>query len=92
MLTKQQKIQCLVFFLFSLIASVTPAINTSEYSNDFTILIMSSISSLEMNKVKRFPALTAPFLSKLFITFEAAFEDILLTNFILQSVYRKQKE
>ena len=37
-----------------------------------------------MNKVNSFPALTAPFLlnllSNLFITFEAKFEPILLTN------------
>ena len=47
---------------------------------NFMILIISFISSLEINKVNLFPALTAPFsltfLSNLFITFEVK----LITN------------
>ena len=60
--------------------SVTPSFNTPESSNDFMSLIISFISSFEINKVNRFPALTVLFplifLSNLFI----AFEDKFLTN------------
>ena len=48
-------------FILCFTASVTPSINTAESSNNFTILIISSISSLEMNKLNPFPALTTPF-------------------------------
>ena len=68
------------FFISCFTVSVTPSINTPESSYDFMILIISFISSFEVNKVNPFPALTAPFrlifLSSLFI----AFEDKLLTN------------
>ena len=54
--------------------SVTPSVKTPEPSYDFMILIISFISSFEINKVDRFPALTAPFPlvfhSNLFIEFE----------------------
>ena len=68
-------------FLVSYVtAPATLSINTSESSNDITILIISSKSSFEMDKVNPFLAVTAPFpltfLSTLFIAFEA----ILLTN------------
>ena len=57
-----------------------PWINTFESTNNFMILIISFISSFEMNKVNIFPALTFPFqfifLSNLFIAFEAK----LITN------------
>ena len=72
------------FFISCFTASVNPSINTSKSSNNFTILIISSISSFEMNNVNPFPALTACLplilLSNLFIPFEAALEAILLTN------------
>ena len=67
------------FFMFYCV-SVIPPINTFESSYDFMILIISFISSFEINKVNPFPALTASvpliFLSNLFITFEIK----LLTN------------
>ena len=54
--------------------------NTPEFSNDFIILIISFMSSFEINKVNPFCAPTAPFLliflSNLFIGFEVK----LLTN------------
>ena len=60
--------------------SVTPSTNTLESSNDYIILIISFISSFEINKVNPFPVLTAPFplifLSSLIIAFEVK----LLTN------------
>ena len=60
--------------------SVIPSINTFEFFDDFMILIISLISSFEINKVNIFLALTATFplifLSNLFIAFEAK----LLTN------------
>ena len=62
------------FFISCFTVSVTPLINTRKSSNHFMILI-SFISSFEMNKVNTFPALKAPFplifLSNLFIAFEA---------------------
>ena len=77
-LTKLQEIRLLFFLSFN--ASVTPSINTPRSSNDFMILIISFISSFEINKVNPFPAFTAPFplifLSILFIAFEVK----LLTN------------
>ena len=42
-------------------ASVTSSINTRESSNDFMILIISFISSFEINKVNPSSALTVPF-------------------------------
>ena len=80
MLTKLQEIRLLVFFISCFTVSVTPSINTPESSNDFTILIISLISSFEINKVNPFPALIALFplisLANLFIAFEVK----LLTN------------
>ena len=51
-----------IHFVFTV--SVIQSINKPEFSSDsnFLILIISSISSFEMNKVNTFPALTAPFL------------------------------
>ena len=55
--------------------SVAPSINRPEYSSDFIILVIASISSFEMNEVNPFPAVTAPlpliFLSNLSIADEA---------------------
>ena len=63
------------FFIPCFSVSVTPSINTPEWSNDFMILIISFISSFEINKVNLIPALADPFplifLSKIFIAFEA---------------------
>ena len=77
-LAKPQEIHLLVFFISCFTASVT--INRPESCNDSIILIISFMSSFEINKVNPFPALTAPFslifLSNLFIAFEVQ----LLTN------------
>ena len=68
------------FFISCFTVLVTPSINTPESPNDFMILIISFISSFEINKVNPFPALTALFprifLSNLLIAFEVK----LLTN------------
>ena len=76
-LTELQEIYLLVYFMFYCFSN---SINTPKSSNDFMILIISFISSLEINKLNTFPALTAPFrltfLPKLFNGFEAE----LLTN------------
>ena len=68
------------FFISCFTVSVTPSINTSAFSSYFMILIILSISSIEINKVNTFPALTvlAPtllpriFLSILSVTDEVA--------------------
>ena len=68
------------FFISCFTVSVTPSIKTPESSNDFMILTISFISLFEINKINRFPTLTATFplifLSNLFIAFEVK----LLTN------------
>ena len=62
MVTKYQEIHLLVFrFQICFTASVNPSVNTPEFSNGFAVLIISSISSLEMNKVDPFPDLSASF-------------------------------
>ena len=48
------------FFISCFIVSVTPSTNTPKFSNYFMILIISFISSFEVNTVN-FPALTALF-------------------------------
>ena len=74
-LTKLQQICLTEFFISCFTVSVTQSINTPKSSNDFLMLIISFISSFKINKVKLFPALTAPFplifLLNLFIVFEA---------------------
>ena len=40
--------------------SAAPSVNRLEVSNDFAILIISSITSSKINKVNTFPVLTAP--------------------------------
>ena len=79
-LTKPQEICLLDIFISSFSLSVIPSINIPASSNSFIILIISCISSFEINKVNAFPLPTAPFplifLSNLFIAFEAK----LLTN------------
>ena len=73
-LTELQEIHPLVFFNSCFTVSVTSSINMLESSSDFMILMISFISSFEINKVNPLPALTAPFplifLSNLFIAFE----------------------
>ena len=68
------EIHLLICFISYFTVSVTPSVKTPEPSYDFMILIISFISSFEINKVDRFPALTAPFPlvfhSNLFIEFE----------------------
>ena len=68
------------FFISCFTVSVTPSTNTTECSNGFTILMISFISSFEINKVNPFPTLAAPFplifLSNLFIALKVK----LLTN------------
>ena len=65
----------LLFFISYFTVSVTLSMNMPESSKDFMILIISFISSFEINKVNLFPDLRASFplifLSKLFIAFEA---------------------
>ena len=64
--------------------SVIPSINTSESSSDFLILIISFISSFEINEINPFLALTASFpfssLPSLSNTFQVAVEAKLLAN------------
>ena len=50
-----------LFFISCFTVSVTQSINTPESSNDFIILIISFISSFEINKINPLPALPAPF-------------------------------
>ena len=80
---KHQK-SILPFFTSCSTISITPSINNLESSSDFIILIISSISSFEVEKVNPFPTLKAPFslilLSNLCIAFKTAFEAVLLTN------------
>ena len=61
---------------------VTPSVNTTESSNKFIILIVSVLSSLQINKVNPFPALAAPFLfiftANLFILLEVKLLNCLL--------------
>ena len=45
-------------FISCFIVSLTPAINTSEFSSNFIILIISSNCSFEMTKMIPFPTLT----------------------------------
>ena len=77
---KLEEIHLLVFFILCFTVSVNPSINTPKPSKDFIILMLSFISSFEINKVNLFPTLRAPFplifLSNLFIAFEVT----LLTN------------
>ena len=49
------------FFISCFTVSIYPSINTPESSNYFMILIISFISSLEIDKVNPFPVRTAPF-------------------------------
>ena len=59
------------FFISCFTVSVTPSIDTPKSSNNLIILIISFISSIEINKLNPFPAVIAPFtlifLSNLFI-------------------------
>ena len=60
------------FFISHFTISPAPSSNRPESSSDFNnMILISSISSFELNKVCPFPALTTPFppifLSKLFI-------------------------
>ena len=83
-LTKHQEIQLLAVFVLCLTVSITPSTNKRESSNDFVILIMSFISSFEINNANPLPIVTAPFplifLPSLSITLEVALLTKLLTN------------
>ena len=72
-LTKLQETSLLVFY-FMFYCSNNSSINTPESSNDFTVVIISFVSSFEMQNIKPFPTLTALFplilLSNLFIVLE----------------------
>ena len=50
------------FFIFYFTVSFPPSIDRPDFSSGSTLLIISSISLFEMNKVNSFPALTTPFL------------------------------
>ena len=84
------------FFISCFTTLVTPSINTSESSNNLTVLIISSVSLFGMNKVNPSPTFAAPFplilLLNLFIAFETAFEAILLINpgklFLAKGIYK----
>ena len=71
-------------FISFFIASVTPSIYTSKYPDDFTILIISSISSFKMDKVNHFPVFIVPFsliiFLNLFIEFKVLLKAIFPTN------------
>ena len=69
-------------FISFFVASVTPSIYTSEYSDDFTILIISSISSFKMDKVNHFPALIVPFSLILFLNLSIEFKVLLKAIFL----------
>ena len=60
-------------FNSSFTVSVTPSINTPEFSNDFIIFIISFVSSFAINRLNPFPTLKALcpliFLSNLAIAF-----------------------
>ena len=66
----KKKLTFPVFLTSRFTVSVTPSVNTLEFSNDFIILI----SLFKINSVNHFPALIAPFplifLWNLFITLE----------------------
>ena len=69
---------CVLISCFTV--SVTSSTNRPESSDSFMILIISFISSLEINKVYLFPALTANF-SLIFVSNSfIAFQVKLLTN------------
>ena len=68
------------FFISCFTVSVTPSVNTTKFSNDFVILIISFISSFKINKVNHFPPLTAPFPLTFFSNLFIAFEVKLFTN------------
>ena len=74
-LTRQEGNCLSVIFISCFTVSIIPSINLFESSNDFMFVIISFISSIDMNWVNPFPSLTAPFpflfLSSLFIAFEA---------------------
>ena len=70
----------LLFFFLCFTDSVTPTNNKLECSNGFLVLIISSISSFEINNFNPFPALTAPFPIIFLSIFLIAFEVKLLTN------------
>ena len=78
-LTKLQEI-CLLVFVSFFTVSDNPSINTSEFSNGFMILIISFISSFEINKVNPFSAQAALFPLIFFSNLFIAFEVKLLTN------------
>ena len=71
---KAGKNLCSCFFISCFTVSVILSINTFESSNYFMVLIISFISSFEIDKVNSFSVLTAPFplifLWDLFITSE----------------------
>ena len=73
-------LSCLFVPYFTVL--VTPSINTPtpKYSNDFMILTISFISTVEINKVNLFPAQTAPFPLIFLLNLFIAFEFKLLTN------------
>ena len=48
------------FFILCFNVSIAPSINRLGFSSDFTISIISYISSFKINRVNLFPTLTAP--------------------------------
>ena len=71
-LMKQEDVHLLVFISYFTV-SVIPSLNTFQFSNDFMVLIISFISSFEINKSCSDSSFSTIFLSNLFIAFEVKF-------------------
>ena len=77
---KQSSCCCFFIIISGFTVSVTPSINTPKSYNDFMILIISFISSFEINQVNPLPVLKAPFPLIFLSNWFTAFEVKLLTN------------
>ena len=71
---------CLFVFCFTFTVSVTPGFNAPRTFNNLMILVISFISSFQINIVNAFPALAASFLLIIFLNFFLVFEVKSLTN------------
>ena len=96
-LTKHQEILLLIFFISCFTVSVTPSINTYEFSSDFIISTISFISSFKRNKVNSLAPLTDPsaliiVLSNLFTAFQTYFLHLKLYYLLIQVNYLQPKE
>ena len=71
-------------FISCFTVSVTPSINTPESSSDLMILIISFISSFEMNKVNHFPALAAPIFFQIYLLHSKLYHLLIQLNYLQQ--------